>query len=198
MKNSNTMRLALVIIVGIVILAFLILRGCSSGSSETTAPTNTPKPSPTSAPANTSKPSATSVPTNTPKPSATSVPANTPNPIQNIIWQWVSLTNQSTGALTSVPNPADYTISFYPDGTLSGKADCNTFNGSYSQNNGFKIKLGASTMADCGEASLDQQYLNLLSDVAAGGPDGAGGLALETAGGEQRMLFKNGGGTVKP
>ena len=29
--------------------------------------------------------------------------------------------------------------------------------------------------------------------IAAGGADGAGNLALETAGGEQRMLFKNGG-----
>ena len=36
-------------------------------------------------------------------------------------------------------------------------------------------------------------YLQLLSSVAAGGPDGAGNLALETAGGAQRMLFKNGG-----
>ena len=42
-------------------------------------------------------------------------------------------------------------------------------------------------------ASLDQQYLAFLSSVAAGGPDGAGNLALETAGREQRMLFKNGG-----
>ena len=59
--------------------------------------------------------------------------------------------------------------------------------------NGFSITLGAATMAACGEGSLDQQYLQLLSAIAAGGPDGAGGLALETAGGEQRMLFKNGG-----
>ena len=48
-------------------------------------------------------------------------------------------------------------------------------------------------MAYCGEASLDATYLQLLSSVAAGGPDGAGNLALETAGGAQRMLFKNGG-----
>jgi hypothetical protein len=48
-------------------------------------------------------------------------------------------------------------------------------------------------MAYCGEASLDQQYLGLLGSVAAGGPDGAGNLALENAGGEQRMLFNNGG-----
>jgi heat shock protein HslJ len=157
------------------ILAVLILTGCSSGSDQTPAPTNMPNPTPTSAPATAA-----------------------PNPIQNIIWQWVSVTNQSTGAKTTVPNPANYTISFYNDGTLSGKADCNTFDGTYSQKNGFSIKLGATTMAFCGEASLDQQYTNLLSNVAAGGPDGAGGLALETAGGEQRMLFNNGGATVKP
>jgi hypothetical protein len=30
-----------------------------------------------------------------------------------------------------------------------------------------------------------------LDSVAAGGPDSAGGLALETAGGEQRMLFES-------
>ena len=97
-----------------------------------------------------------------------------------------------------MPNPQNYTISFYPDGSLTGKADCNAFGGTYSQTNGFTIKLGATTMAHCGEASLDQQYLQLLSQVAAGGPDGAGNLALETAGGEQRMLFKNGGAAPKP
>jgi heat shock protein HslJ len=126
------------------------------------------------------------------------VPAPAPtNSIQNIVWQWVSVTNQSTKQTTTVPNPESYTIIFRADGTLSGKADCNSFTGTYSQQNGFSIKLGASTMAFCGEASLDTQYTQLLSNVAAGGPDGAGGLALETAGGEQRMLFKNGGPAPK-
>jgi heat shock protein HslJ len=192
LKNKNSVYLLLGVLAVIVILAVLFLASCSRGGGDSSAPTNT------AAPTNTPKPSPTSAPTNTPKPSATNVPANTPNPIQNIIWQWVSLTDQSMGETTSVPNPADYTISFYPDGTLSGKADCNTFTGTYSQQNGFSIKLGATTGAACSEASLEQQYLNLLSNVAAGGSDGAGGLALETAGGEQRMLFKNGGGTVKP
>jgi len=127
-------------------------------------------------------------------PAATPTPAST---IQGIVWQWASVTNQSTAELTTVPNPEAYTITFNADGTLEGKADCNTFSGTYSQETGFTITLGASTMAFCGEASLDQQYLALLGSVAAGGPDGAGGLALETAGGEQRMLFKNGGAAVK-
>ena len=127
-------------------------------------------------------------------------PAPTPTPansIQNIVWQWMSVTNQTTKQTTTVPNPESYTIIFRADGTLSGKADCNSFTGTYTQENGFSIKLGATTMAFCGEASLDTQYLQLLSSVAAGGPDGAGGLALETAGGEQRMLFKNGGPAPK-
>jgi len=122
-------------------------------------------------------------------PAATPAPADT---IQGIAWQWVSVTDQSTGETTSVPNPVKYTITFNADGTLYGQADCTTFNGSYSQENGLTI-LGASATAFCGVASLDQQYLGLLNGVAAGGPDGSGGLALETAGGEQRMLFKNGG-----
>jgi heat shock protein HslJ len=121
-------------------------------------------------------------------------PAVTPaDPVQNIVWQWLSVTDQSTGATTTVPNPENYTIIFRPDNTLTGQADCNSFSGSYSQQNGFTITLGATTLAFCGEASLDQQYLQLLGSVAAGGPDGAGGFALETAGGAQRMLFENGG-----
>jgi len=121
-----------------------------------------------------------------------STPTSTDS-IQGIVWQWVSLANRSTGETTAVVNPENFTITFNADGTLNGKADCNNFTGTYSQENGFTIILGASTMAFCGEESLDQQYLTLLSSVVAGGPDGAGGLALETAGGEQRMEFQDGG-----
>jgi heat shock protein HslJ len=127
----------------------------------------------------------------------TSVTPTPANPIQGIVWQWTSVTDQSTKQTTTVPDPENYTIIFNANGTLNGKADCNNFSGAYSTQNGFTIQLAASTMAFCGEDSLDQQYLQLLSSVAAGGPDGAGGLALETAGGAQRMLFKNGGPAPK-
>jgi heat shock protein HslJ len=127
---------------------------------------------------------------------ATPTPTNS---IQNIVWQWVNLVDRGTSPAktTTIPDPTKYTIAFYPDGTLTGKADCNNFSGTYTQQNGFSIKLGPSTMAYCGEASLDQQYLKLLGQVAAGGPDGAGGFALETAGGAQRLNFKNGGAAPK-
>jgi heat shock protein HslJ len=120
----------------------------------------------------------------------TATPANT---ITNIVWQWTSVTTKPTGETTKVSDPQNYTITFRDDGTLSGKADCSTFSGTYSQEGGFTITLGASTMAACGEGSLDQQYLELLGAVVAGGPDGQGNLALENAGGEKRMLFVNGG-----
>lgn len=107
------------------------------------------------------------------------------------------MTDQTTKQTETVANPANYTIMFNTDGTLTGKADCNTFTGVYSQDSGFSISLGATTMAACGDASLDQKYLQLLGSVAAGGPDGQGNLALETAGGSQRMLFKNGGPAPK-
>ena len=131
---------------------------------------------------------------------AACAPAATPataNSITGIVWQWTSVTNQTTKETQTVSAPQNYTITFNTDVTLTGKADCNNFTGTYSTQNGFTIKLGASTMAFCGEASLDQQYLQLLGSVAAGGPDGQGNLALETAGGEQRMLFKNGGAAPK-
>jgi heat shock protein HslJ len=119
--------------------------------------------------------------------------ASTSDTITGIVWQWTSVKDRVTGEETTIPNPENYTIIFNEDGTLEGKADCNNFSGTYSQDDGFAITLGPTTMAYCGETSMDTQYLQLLGSVAAGGPDGQGGLALETAGGAQRMEFQNGG-----
>jgi len=143
----------------------------------------------------TGTPSATAVPapTNTPVPAAPTADQGSDAAIQNILWQWTQLTDQSTGDVTSVPDPASYTIVFYPDETFSGTADCNSISGTYSTRNGFSISVKSSTRAYCGEGSLDQQYISTLDHVVAGGPDGAGGLALETAGGEKRMQYRNGG-----
>ena len=103
------------------------------------------------------------VPPPTPVP-PTATPSNT---ITDIVWQWTSVTNKPTGETTTVAKPQDYTITFRTDGTLSGKADCNTFTGTYSQASGFSITIGATTMAACAEGSLGQQYLELLSAVVA-------------------------------
>ena len=138
------------------------------------------------------------VPVPTPAPTTATPQGSSPNAITNIVWQWTSVANKSTGAKTTVTDPQNYTITFRDDGTLSGKADCNTFTGTYTQEGGFFITAKPDVMAACGGASLDQQYFELLDAIVAGGSDGAGGLALETAGGEQRMEFVNGGAAPAP
>jgi heat shock protein HslJ len=159
----------------------------------TEAPTSTVKPTSTRAPTNTPVPQPTLAPTSTANPEATNPPTNPTNPIVDIVWQWISVTNKSNWQTTEIQNPENYTITFRADGSLIGRADCNIFSGVYSQLAGFTIELGPMTMTYCGEGSQDRQFLQLLNDVAAGGPDGQGNLALETAGGEQRMEFENGG-----
>jgi heat shock protein HslJ len=187
MKNKT---LTILIIVVVVLLAigliaiFRIGRSSSSSPSATATLISAPTTVPTAIPA----------PTATPKPAPTEVPTTPPSndaAIQNILWQWTQLTDQ--GTVTTVPNPAGYTLVFRADETFTGTADCNQISGTYSTRNGFSINVKTSTNAYCGESSMDQVYLKTLNDVVAGGPDGAGGLALETAGGAQRMQFRNGG-----
>ncbi len=204
----------LFLILGVlVVLAFLFFRSCQTTASPneptkipTLAPVNsiTPTPKteltntpvkPTSIPSLAASPTAKPQPTNTqvtqPQPTSTSAP--TKNPIQLINWEWISLKNNSTGETKLNPDPKYYTIIFYPDGSISGNVDCNTFKGNYSTNNGLTINVTGTTRMACEPGSMETEYLELLEEIVAGGPDGKGGLALETAGGEKRMEFQNGG-----
>lgn len=124
-----------------------------------------------------------------------------PNNVTDIIWEWETL-KVATGQVddggrpisetTSISNPESYTLILREDGTFSAKADCNQISGTYLADGGYSFTLGPSTMAFCGEDSLDLQYIDLLSRVVAGGPYGEG-FALETPGGSERMEFRNGG-----
>ena len=198
-KNSN-LAITIVVVLGILLGAVLLFNSPAEDRVSPTPGPGTPQVSLPIATPPTAIPTSdrpTSVPVTIPAELPATVPATVPpqtnNPIQGVNWQWVSLTDQSTGQTTAVPNPQQYTIVFTADGYVNGTADCNSFTGTYSQTNGMTIKINAMTRAACPEGSLEQQYIELLGNVAAGGPDGAGNLALETAGGAQRMLFQNGG-----
>ena len=116
-----------------------------------------------------------------------------PKGVANITWQWVDLVEKAPASQSVVPDPQNYTITFKDDGKVDIKADCNNVSGTYKwDKQGLKIELGPSTQAACGEQSLDQQFLDLLSQVVTGGLDGDR-LYLETAGGAQRMGFNKGG-----
>ena len=186
--NSN-LAILIVVVAGILLCAVLLLNAPAEDMVSPTPGPGTPQISqPIATPPTAVQP--TAVQPTVVQPTA---PPVQPSPIQGINWQWISVTDQSTGEITTVPSPQQYTLVFNTDGTINGVADCNTFTGKYSQENGMNIKITSMTRAACPEGSLDQQYIQLLESVAAGGPDGSGNLALETAGGAQRMVFRNGG-----
>jgi heat shock protein HslJ len=113
--------------------------------------------------------------------------------LTGVVWQWQEITIVGQDTQT-VPNPASYTITFNEDGTLGGMNDCNSYTGSYTtEDGGIQIQLGATTAAACGEESMDILFSQSLAMIVAGGPDGTGNLALESAGAERRMIFSNGG-----
>ena len=115
-----------------------------------------------------------------------------PEGVLNVVWQWSDLVEKAPASQSAVPNPANYTITFREGGKLEIKADCNAVEGTYQWDaQGLKIELGASTLAFCGEDSLDQQFLSLLPNMVTGGLDG-GRFFLESAGGAERMGFNRG------
>lgn len=73
------------------------------------------------------------------------------------------------GAALAVRNPANYTVTFTADGTAYIKADCNNCSGSYSVG-GSQMTFGQSmacTMAACGAASYDSQFLSALASTSS-------------------------------
>ncbi len=71
-------------------------------------------------------------------------------------WQWTASTEAVPASQSVVPDPENYTITFASDGTYTGKADCNQIAGTYTvDGSNLTIAPGPSTLAFCGEASLD-------------------------------------------
>ena len=81
-------------------------------------------------------------------------------------WQLTAFT-EKVPAFQGVVPPADqakYAITFDPDGTFTGTADCNEIAGTYKTagSNGITITPGVSTMAMCSEASLGFLFVHSL------------------------------------
>lgn len=93
-------------------------------------------------------------------------------------WQWVVPPDQS----------ASYTITFNADGTFNAKADCNQVSGSYqtSGSDGLTIEPGPSTLAYCGDGSLDSLFTAALAATTT--------YKVE---GDQLTLNRDGGGTLQ-
>ncbi len=106
--------------------------------------------------------------------------------LEGTSWQVISY-NNGKQAVTSVLIGSELTADFGTDGTLSGSAGCNNYNGGY-EVDGDKITIGplASTMKMCNEPEgvMDQesQFLAALESAATYKIEGAR-LELRTADG---------------
>jgi heat shock protein HslJ len=102
-------------------------------------------------------------------------------------WQWTASTEAVPASQSVVPDPENYTLTFAADGTYTGKADCNQIAGTYTTD-GSKLTIvpGQSTLAFCGEASLDTLYIAGLGKVAT----------YAIAGDQLTMTFTDDAGTM--
>jgi heat shock protein HslJ len=113
--------------------------------------------------------------------------------IADVQWQWAETVETVTDLQTVVSDPQNYTLTFFPDGSISVKADCNRLGGTYSlEGNALAFTLGPTTMAHCGDESLDQQYLTMLSNVEAASFDSER-LVLHLKEDAGHMTLNNGG-----
>ena len=80
-------------------------------------------------------------------------------------WQLTALTEKVPAFQGVVPaeQQPHYTILFNSDSTFSATADCNVVAGTYTTSgSNITITPGMSTMAFCGEESLDTMYMHML------------------------------------
>ncbi len=117
--------------------------------------------------------------------------------IQNIDWQWQDLIETEPAGQSVVADPENYTVTFLEDGQANIKADCNSLSWTYTaEGNTLAFNtLGATTLAFCGEESLDQQFLALLGQVTSFALDDTGRLELSYGEGAGTMGFAEGGST---
>ena len=157
-----------------VTLALLLVLLAACAGQEEAAPEQALEPAPTaeteqSAPAAAEEVAPTEPAPETEAPEAAS-PLETmehvPDPqLVDIVWQWQKRTsNMGEETLITVPDPAVYTLTFNADGSFNAQVDCNSVQGSYATDmpGNIFMQAGPSTMAFCGEDSLDQEMLKMF------------------------------------
>ena len=114
--------------------------------------------------------------------------------ITGIQWQWAELTETEPASQSVVPDPENYVLVLNDDGSANIQADCNQVQWTYMLD-GTSLTfntLGPSTLAFCGDDSLDQLF---LSKMGLGGTVSVEDerLVLELNENAGRMVFDNGG-----
>ena len=112
--------------------------------------------------------------------------------LNDISWEWESL-ELNDGSTVTVDDPTKYTLVLREDGTFYGMADCNSVQGAYTmEDSSITIEPGPTTLAFCGEDSLDTMYLERLETVVTYVLS-EGKLYLNLMYDSGNMVFRNGG-----
>ncbi|MFN2187547.1 MAG: META domain-containing protein, partial [Candidatus Promineifilaceae bacterium] len=106
-------------------------------------------------------------------------------------WYWRAFQDTAEVNDFSVKDPASYSLTLQPDGGAAIQADCNQVLWQYTlEGSSLSFNtLGPSTLAFCGEDSLDGQYLSMLGNVATYVVDDAGDLHLNLFADAGNMVF---------
>jgi heat shock protein HslJ len=117
--------------------------------------------------------------------------------VTGIQWQWAELTETEPASQSVVPDPENYVLVLNADGSANLKADCNQVQWTYTLEGATLTfnTLGPSTLAYCGDDSLDQLFLGKLGMGGTARVE-EGRLVLELNENAGRMVFNNGGSAV--
>jgi heat shock protein HslJ len=87
--------------------------------------------------------------------------------IIGVEWQWQDFQSSDDAiGTTTVPNPANYTLTLNDDGTYNFRADCNVGGGMYTlDGESLTLLPGFMTMAMCPPESLSNDFLQHLASV---------------------------------
>lgn len=126
---------------------------------------------------------------------ATDTAAQTEAPeLIGTVWQWTAFEDSSGENDITVDTPANYEIVFWDDGSYGLKADCNVGGGSFVvDGESLTINPGMSTLAFCGDESLDTVFRERLFATATYVFDDDGNLVLNLMADAGNMVFANGG-----
>ena len=123
--------------------------------------------------------------------------STTESGIVGIVWQWVENT-YSNDTQTTVPDPSQYTLALYPDGTVDLQIDCNRGGGTYTlDGSSLTIDVATMTRMACPSGTLSEEFVQSLNAAATyvmDGPDLIINMAMDTG----NMRLQAGGPAEMP
>ena len=110
------------------------------------------------------------------------------------VWNWTRYDDTAELNNITVPDPENYTLTLWPDGGFSVKADCNVGRGDYTLDGpSLTLEIGPTTRALCSPDSLSDVFLARLGTTVSYVITDDGELVLNQFADAGNMVFNSGG-----